>query len=91
MWMYITVFFSQLVGSSLAFALFTSIYLKNKTKGFVSLALIVLALIYSLIQGFTVSITMGVGMLVIIFFLSIVTYFILQQRIKKEVIQSNGA
>ncbi len=72
-WMYITVFLSQLVGVSLAFAIFTSIYIKNKTKGLVSLAITILIITYSLIQGFNVSIIMGFGMVLISIGLSIVT------------------
>jgi hypothetical protein len=81
-WMYITIFVAQLVGVSLGFATFTSIYVKNKAKGLWSLAIIVLMLIYSLIQGFNVSIIMGMGMMIIIICLSIITYFTLLQKLK---------
>ncbi|MGM0845095.1 MAG: hypothetical protein ACQEUT_08970 [Bacillota bacterium] len=84
-WMYITVFLSQLVGVALAFAIFTSIYLKNKAKGLVSLAITFLLVTYSLIQGFNASIILGVGMMIIIIGLSIVTYFMLQKKMKNEV------
>lgn len=40
-WIYITVLLAQLVGGSLAFTIFTSIYLKNEPRGLVILAIIV--------------------------------------------------
>ncbi|MGM0844954.1 MAG: hypothetical protein ACQEUT_08250 [Bacillota bacterium] len=85
MWMYITIFLAQLVGVSLGLAIFTSIYLKNRTKGFVFLAIIGLGNVYSLIQGFNASVIIGIGMVVILICLTLVTYFILQQRIENEV------
>jgi zinc transporter ZupT len=84
-WMYITIFLTQLVGVSLGLAIFTSIYLKNRTKGFVFLAIIGLGNVYSLIQGFNASIIIGIGMVVIFICLTLVTYFILQQKIENEV------
>lgn len=85
--MYITIFLSQLVGVSLALAIFTSIFLQNKAKGLVTLVIIVVGIIYSLIQGFNASIIMGIGMMIIIICLSIVTSYILLQRMKNEVTQ----
>ncbi len=84
-WMYITIFLAQLVGVSLGLAIFTSIYLKNRTKGFVFLAIIGLGNVYSLIQGFNASIIIGIGMVLIFICLTLVTYFILQQKIENEV------
>ncbi|RLQ92264.1 hypothetical protein D9X91_19500 [Falsibacillus albus] len=80
--MYIAVFAAQVIGGAIALAVFSSIHMNNRTKGFVSLAIIILGMIYSVFQGFTLSQTMGIGMTFIYLFLFAVTYFI--QRRKKE-------
>ncbi|ART77588.1 hypothetical protein B4U37_16675 [Sutcliffiella horikoshii] len=84
---YIIVFLAHLVTASIAFAIFTSIYLKNRRKGLVSLTIIFSLLGNSLYHGFIASNIMGIGMMIIFACLSIFTYINLQKKIKKEVTQ----
>ncbi|MEQ2529636.1 hypothetical protein EKG37_15975 [Robertmurraya yapensis] len=80
-WMYIVIFVSQFIGGSLALATFSSIYIKNKTKGYWRLSIIILGMIYTLILGFNASLIIGSGMIIVDFILALLAYFILQHKV----------
>lgn len=82
-WMYIVIFVSQVIGGSLALATFSSIYIKNRTKGYWSLSIIILGTIYALVLGFNASIMLGIGMIIVEFILALLAYFILQHKVRE--------
>ena len=71
----------QLTVISLALAIFSSVFVKNRKKGFIFLIGYTLLSIYSLYNAYTHSIIMGNSMLFIYISLGIVTYFVIKRKL----------
>ncbi|KAB8135724.1 hypothetical protein F9U64_10625 [Gracilibacillus oryzae] len=84
LWMYITVYIAQLIGVSLALAVFPSLYFKSRKNGILLLVIIIIAILYSLIQGFSASAAMGTGMLIISICLLAAAYINVQRQKEKN-------
>ena len=82
--MYTMLFFRQLISASLILAITTSMFVKNRKKGFVLLTLYIIQSIYSLNIGFKFSILMGSGMLIIYIGLGLLTYFVIKKKLSQE-------
>lgn len=81
--MYTMLYLSQLIGASLALAIITSVFVKNRKTGILSLTIYVLLNIYSLTIGFKFSALMGSGMLIIYIGLGVLTYFAIKKKLPK--------
>lgn len=73
----------QLISVSLILAIFTSVFVKSRKKGFVFLTIYILLSIYSLTTVFKFSVLMGSGMLIIYIGLAVVTYFVIKKKLSK--------
>ncbi|UOQ84725.1 hypothetical protein [Gracilibacillus salinarum] len=82
-WMHITVFIAQLIGSLLAIAVFSSIFVENRKRGYLYLACICGGMVYGLILGFSGSTVLGIGMLIIDVSVLIVAYFDTKKKLNE--------
>ena len=71
----------QLMVTSLALAIFSSVFVKSRKKGLMFLIIYVLLSIYSLYDVYKDSVIMGSSMLFIYISLGVVTYFVIKKRL----------
>lgn len=79
--MYSIFFLGHIVSVSLILAIFTTVFVNSRKRGFVFLTIYLLLSIYSLIVGFDYSAVMGSGMLVIYLVLGVLTYFVIKNKL----------
>ena len=79
--MFTLVILFQLMVTSLALAIFSSVFVKSRKKGLMFLIIYVLLSIYSLYDVYKYSVIMGSSMLFIYITLGIVTYFVIKKRL----------
>ncbi|UOQ48758.1 hypothetical protein MUN88_00940 [Gracilibacillus caseinilyticus] len=82
-WMYVTVYIAQLIGAFLALAIFSSVFIESRKRGYLYLASICVGMINALILGFSASTVMGIGMLIINVCLLVVAYFDTKKKMNK--------
>jgi hypothetical protein len=78
--MYMVLFSAHLIQVSLVLAIFTSIYMKSRIKGTVCLFIIGFLFTYQIYKGFTASTVMGMGLLIIILSMLLVTIFVVRRK-----------
>lgn len=83
--MYIMLILSHVIFISLLLAIFTSVYMKNRKKGYVFLTIYTLLSIYSLNTVFKVSMLLGIFILVIYICLGVATYFVIKKKRPKRI------
>ncbi len=79
--MFTLVILFQLMVTSLALAIFSSVFVKSRKKGLMFLIIYVLLSIYSLYDVYKYSVIMGSSMLFIYISLGVVTYFVIKKRL----------
>lgn len=79
--MFTLVILFQLMVTSLALAIFSSVFVKSRKKGLMFLIIYVLLSIYSLYDVYKDSVIMGSSMLFIYISLGVVTYFVIKKRL----------
>ena len=79
--MFTLVILFQLMVTSLALAIFSSVFVKSRKKGLMFLIIYVLLSIYSLYDVYKDSLIMGSSMLFIYISLGVVTYFVIKKRL----------
>ena len=79
--MFTLVILFQLMVTSLALAIFSSVFVKSRKKGLIFLIIYVLLSIYSLYDVYKDSVIMGSSMLFIYISLGVVTYFVIKKRL----------
>ena len=79
--MFTMIILFQLTVISLALAIFSSIFVKNRKKGFIFLIGYALLSIYSLYNVYSHSIIMGNTLLFIYISLGVVTYFVIKRKL----------
>ena len=79
--MFTLVILFQLMVTSLALAVFSSVFVKSRKKGLMFLIIYVLLSIYSLYGVYKDSVIMGSSMLFIYISLGVVTYFVIKKRL----------
>lgn len=82
--MYIMFFFGYLIGASLIVAIFTSVFVKNRKKGYLFLIIYLLYSIYTLNEVYKFSVIIGSIGVVVYIGLGIVTYFVIKKRLAKQ-------
>ena len=81
--MYIMLILSHLIFVSLILAIFTSVFVKSRKKGYVFLTIYILLSIYSLTTVFKDSLLLGTYMLIIYICLCVVTYIVIKKKLSK--------
>ena len=81
--MFTLVILFQLMVTSLALAIFSSVFVKSRKKGLMFLIIYVLLSIYSLYDVYKDSVIMGSSMLFIYISLGVVTYFVIKKKLAK--------
>ena len=71
----------QLAVVSIVLAIFSSVFVKSRKKGFVFLTIYILLSIYSLYNVYKNSAILGSSMLIIYISLGVVTYFVIKKRL----------
>ena len=79
--MFTMVILFQLTVTSLALAIFSSVFVQSRKKGLMFLTIYVLLSIYSLYDVYKDSAIMGSSMLFIYISLGVVTYFVIKKRL----------
>ena len=79
--MFTLIILFQLMVTSLALAIFSSVFVKSRKKGLMFLIIYVLLSIYSLYDVYKDSVIMGSSMLFIYISLGVVTYFVIKKRL----------
>lgn len=79
-WMYVAIFIIQVILVSLALAIFSSVFMKSRKKGYISIFIIALFFISQVINGFNASIFLGFSILITILSLSTITYFVIKRK-----------
>lgn len=79
--MFTLVILFQLMVTSLALAILSSVFVKSRKKGLMFLIIYVLLSIYSLYDVYKDSVIMGSSMLFIYISLGVVTYFVIKKRL----------
>ena len=74
----------QIVVVSLGFAIITSVFVKSRKKGLVSLTIYIFLSIYSLYDIYKYSWILGSSMFVIYISLGVVTYFVIKKRLSNK-------
>lgn len=74
----------QLVVVSLAFAIFSSVFVKSRRKGLMFLTIYILLSIYSLYDVYKHSSILGSSMFVIYISLGVVTFFVIKKRLSNK-------
>ena len=79
--MYTLVFLGQLVSVSLIMAIFSSVFVRSRKKGYVFITIYLVLSINSLVLGFKTSPVLGSGLSVIYISLGVVTYFVIKKKL----------
>lgn len=79
--MFVMLVMFQLIVVSLVLAIFTSVFVRSRKKGFVFLTIFVLISIYNIWNVFEFSASMGSSVLFIYVCLGVVTYFVIKKRL----------
>ncbi|TYS18547.1 hypothetical protein FZC78_03135 [Rossellomorea vietnamensis] len=78
--MYLMMTASHLIQVSLVMAIFSSIYIKNKRNGYISLAVIAFLYSVQLHRGFTVAPIVGITFLIIMIGMGIVSFLVIRRK-----------
>jgi hypothetical protein len=83
--MYLLLFSAHLIQVSLGLAICSSIFMKSRKRGYACFSILGILFIYQIYKGFGVSSIMGIGMLIIILSMHVITYVVIQHKKDKEV------
>lgn len=82
--LHIILFLAHIIGMALVLVIFSSIFVRSKTKGYLVLIFIIFLAIQNLSMGFHTSVVMGAGMSIINLTLGILVYFNIKSKLERE-------
>ncbi|QFT87492.1 hypothetical protein FIU87_02410 [Bacillus sp. THAF10] len=79
-WVFVVVLVTYLISLGLVSVIFQSIFAKNQRKGYIALILIAILNIFQLIQGYSMSPFVALGMFLLLLTTIAVTYFSIKKQ-----------